>query len=1406
MKLDWNHFRIRNPNSREAFENLCYHLFCRKFQITEGLFRYKNQSGIETEPIKSGKEVIGFQSKFFDYSIDKNQIIESLKKAKGKNPKLNKVVLYINQEFSESSKKSKKDGICKATIEDEARNLKVAVEWIVPSHFEILMSQPLNSDLAQIYFGIGDEFGFIKSCCDPDKMTLLNSNEYIDIPFSDNKNQIRINIKRSLLASKDVVWMLVGHPGSGKSIYMHKLLQSFGGLDKTKIEDTRAVISKNKALPMLINLRDCRIDALENIIRNRQMDYQLRNNNFGIIYLFDGLDELDQEQADKVLTYVLRLSQASNTKKIIFSCRSGNKNRLKAKVYFSNIKEYRISELNIDSIKKYFCGKKSKTHENLLKRLERINPNLINKVTDILFVKLLWDTILNLNARSTVFDLIENKVKTLLNNPYHQKNIDALNVLDPKPDAVFELNKEIAYEFFKNYQFRFPEKDIQTLILEKFPRIDYQSVNILLNYLIDMFFDGNATDLGKQTYIYHHRRYQEYFFAKKLKDEYENDRQVLRGTRALSNQEFFDQLFLPFLRNEYEKENNLCRLLELNLIDVYLGRHRGWGADDPYYINSSEFIPSLAKQNNDLLEQLLEDETLQIKQKLLIKIAEVEDAFNRWEKDKGNYRYKDRLKSIWEGGIASLLTYIVIFWENKKFKVAKELLKNLDDVVALFKKREFLKDLQNNDQIRDPFWERFENWLFILIVIRKSKLDHIFTNLIRSNYSKVSDVKDYTADGSGKGKLIKSFFRVCLRQNKDVIGTFKKCDDFERNMFLDVLTTEKLLPLFIANRDLHAIVKEYVENKEVSNENYFVLFYKKFLGVPLAEQEKQLISDQLDKIQQDRPVDWHLYNSNFKYAVLSYAGSIHSFAELREESKTGTLHYYHELHLYAALFNGFVRMLEGQESIEELLRDYLFYVETHDDRFRLYLQVQTSFLWAYIFAHSKVGVDKLITVKERLLIGESKIIPFSLLYKLIYINPGLFIGLVNEHDIAKFENELKDWNDDFPSLIDRYLGLAIFYSGTNIKKAEEYISKAINDGVLRHGWRKDSIVSYHLVEALEILWRNNWVPKDIISTYAGEVFDLTLRVSDITDGKGTWQGPYNAIELVASYDIDLAEKFKKKLIERKGKYNISNWAITAVIKGKVKLGLPIESIERDMGEYSMQYDYENKPQADFFEQKFSVYLAIAQSDFYTAEERQQSFDKAYAQIEIMKEKNLNYYLRDDFEDEKQDFIKLCEKYAKSPNISVDEKKDDLKKSPIMTEDDFVSAISKSSSKRKLTGLYRKLGDYNNGIVLKRRGSWQKLVNKTYSVTKSVGLFTDLLQKNMYPHTDFMTSNSKYFHFGLAEALNNINTKEETLHYLHTESGHGGFLNIMRAYELNRDKDVCLKLFHHFLGFCKFLVY
>ena len=52
ITINWSKFQLKNKNTTEAFESLCYFLFCRKFQITEGIHTDFNQVGLETEPIQ----------------------------------------------------------------------------------------------------------------------------------------------------------------------------------------------------------------------------------------------------------------------------------------------------------------------------------------------------------------------------------------------------------------------------------------------------------------------------------------------------------------------------------------------------------------------------------------------------------------------------------------------------------------------------------------------------------------------------------------------------------------------------------------------------------------------------------------------------------------------------------------------------------------------------------------------------------------------------------------------------------------------------------------------------------------------------------------------------------------------------------------------------------------------------------------------------------------------------------------------------------------------------------------------------------------------------------------------------------------------------------------------------------
>ncbi len=1406
QKINWDRFKVKNENYRVAFEDLCYYLFCRKFNLTGGIRADFNEIGLETKPIIFNKKRYGFQAKFFEHTNNGDQIKESVEKAiqhfKGS---LDVIYIYLNNSIGTKAKYDKE-------IESLAKKDKIDIKWIVPSHFKQILTQPANLDLAQLYFDFSDEFGFIRSCSDLKILTFLQSSEYIDLPFINPKAKKAEDITKEILSLKQKDFLITGHPGAGKSMSIYKLFQVYAGLDRNNLKDTKKILNKNKAVPMLINLKNCAFDTLENIIRNRQNDFKVRNGNLGFIYLLDGLDELGVEKADRVLSYLYELEKDDKTKKIILSCRSGNLNKLKAKTYFKNIAEYRIHDLKQGHIKNYFNGKADLNKNKLLTKLASRNKKLLSEIKDILLVKLLWDTIENLNENSTILDLLNKKVELLVSDPLYKKNIEELNLLNPKENKILELNKDISFHFQKKFQFRLTQKDIQQIILEKYPRIDYQAANEILNYIANLFFDGYSTfipnDPDNTTFVYQHRRYQDFFFIQYLAKVYENNPKVLRDFNILSNRDFFEALFLYYLRNKYKKERNLPGIIELNLIEAYLGNRNDYDADDPYFQNSSEFIPSLAIQDELVLQELLVDEGLALDEKLSFNLNEVKNKFIAWEKDKDNYRLNDYLKGMWSGGISFLLENIVIFWKFGKYEVANTLKESLVGLENLFKKYKFLDSSRKDGCVDNSFWKRWADYFYFLIVIRKEKPNDIFDKLIRGNYKNFEGTDNkFAIDENGEGKLVKSFFRVCIDSDKKSLGNIiDGLDDEEVLMLLNVMVSDKNLPTLIRDKNISKKIKTRISNINIQNTK--LLFCKFLFGLTLAEEDKKFLKDTLKTLWDKRQVDWHMYKTHIDYAIVSFVLNKNTFEEYLKPQEGHPCKYYNELDLYAALFKDYIELLRDNKNIEGIARDYIrfinFYTEgTYGGR---YLSVDISFLWSHIFSNSREDLQKLTNIKNSLITKENNLVPFSFSMGLQNLDQKLFVQLINTSELQIFENQLKNWDDDFPSYVSHCFNLASFFAQVDKQKAVVYIAKGINEGMVRHGWHKDIIVSYLLVEALEILWRNNWASREELREYTRRVYKLAFRVNKITDGDHTWHGPYNVIDLSSKYDLELAVEFKNDLRKKKGEKNFSNRAISSILEGKVRRGLPLDEIENDMKEYAMDYRYDSKPVADYFEQKFKIYLVIAQSDFYTDEEREKAFENAYQQVEDMKKEGLDYYLRDvDFKEIKLAFVDLCKKYNKEINITFDEKNDYQRETKI-SENDFIDELKKAKTKQEIIVLYKKLNDYNNGIVLIKPESWKLLVEKTYAVNKNIKPFVELLRKNSFPHTDWLTSNSKYFQFGLAAALENINTKEEMMGYLFDKTtGHGGFTNVMKSYEVIGNRDMCLKLFRRYLRFCDFLV-
>ncbi len=170
--INWALFDSKHYSKEQwAFENLAYFLFCSEHDVPLGLFRYKNQPGIETQPVETTLGIIGFQAKYVkSVSNEKKDIIDSINKTISCYPNLTHIYLYVNEELSLAYKTNKGKSAnsqndvkaetdSKITkpkyqieIEDAAIKRDVTLEWRVPSIIEHQLSLPKNHWIYNLFF------------------------------------------------------------------------------------------------------------------------------------------------------------------------------------------------------------------------------------------------------------------------------------------------------------------------------------------------------------------------------------------------------------------------------------------------------------------------------------------------------------------------------------------------------------------------------------------------------------------------------------------------------------------------------------------------------------------------------------------------------------------------------------------------------------------------------------------------------------------------------------------------------------------------------------------------------------------------------------------------------------------------------------------------------------------------------------------------------------------------------------------------------------------------------------------------------------------------------------------------------------------------------------------------------
>ncbi len=195
--MNWKVFGLKYDKREEwAFEQMSYLLFCAEHNNRIGLFRYKNQTGIETDPLIKDGRTVGFQSKYYINSIASNKcdIIDSIIKAKEKNKNLDELYFYINQEFSESTKKGQKKPKYQQEIEATAKSQGVKLIWRVPSHLELQLSLPENNYIFDCFFNLNPVTDKLIDC-----IVAHNDNILKEVQSEIQFNGRRIKIDRNLI-------------------------------------------------------------------------------------------------------------------------------------------------------------------------------------------------------------------------------------------------------------------------------------------------------------------------------------------------------------------------------------------------------------------------------------------------------------------------------------------------------------------------------------------------------------------------------------------------------------------------------------------------------------------------------------------------------------------------------------------------------------------------------------------------------------------------------------------------------------------------------------------------------------------------------------------------------------------------------------------------------------------------------------------------------------------------------------------------------------------------------------------------------------------------------------------------------------------------------------------------------
>ncbi|SHI01033.1 hypothetical protein SAMN02745196_02320 [Clostridium collagenovorans DSM 3089] len=1363
IDINWKRFELKNPKATESFENMCYFLFCRRYGITEGIRTDFNQVGLETEPIKNSMgKYCGFQSKFFEKGIDYNQIEHSIDKSLDAYENLDYVIIYLNQEARTSCKSA-------VRIEEKCKKKGVTIEWFLPNNFKIALNQPNNLDLAQFYFGEMDILGFISDSKSIRMSTVLQSREYIELKVNSlEKTQLVTECANEIIKSNKKIYLLSGAAGTGKSICMCKLLHIYGGIDEDTKENQIKKIESIGAIPIFINLNNIALENLENIVLEyrKKVSNGISNNKY--IYLFDGLDEVPRVMITSTLLFLEELLGSDATNKVIISSRISSYNKYILRSNIKNIIEYKIMNIGVEEIHYYFKNKFNEEKIKKLSKLECENPKFIRNVKDVLTVSLLWSHIDKINSTTSLINFIKYSINEIIGGVYHKKYLETLNLPYPKEDAVIELNKKISFSLFEKDTVSVSYSELYNIVEKYFPKCDYDSLNNIVGYIIDSFFDVNSSN-DSYSYTYQHKRFMEYFVILELESIFSNDLNYLRTHNIVVNNELFEKMLVPYLKNKAQEKKDLSLAFMIGLINVYLGNDRAWGVDNSFYFWSDWITYAIASQVDEVFEDIIEDESLPFN-RFFRHIPE--GILKHLSSTSIKLRYNDELRYFFK----SYLSLISMMHKLNKHKYLVSMLENYDEIMSLASEKKFYYNT-GSERDNNLVWR---NITYIDIVIKQNDFHERMETIL-------SKSKKVNIDNLFKGYieidllyLSSLYYNVILYKADKCTEIINKMNLNQLSVFAIALAKPECIKFLFVNKVLRQVLEkklhEEIKIKTLSGVINIVL--KNILGIKVSKNEFKIVSEFL--------CNTKLLTSSifWKEHCDTVAFILYSFDEKDFLSSIEI-----PIKKYVDTYSLLIDMIKNTCSITKFVKFSINNVVVNSE-VAYYIKILIGKALA-LTDNSDIDIIGAIAYINRIQKDGSVLIIYHIM-KLL--NPIRYRQLISASDLNKLDTNLVYKDIDYTSTSECMFMLSFILSEHNSKRSYELLLNGISNGILRMNDRKDTIGDYRLIDSLEVFLKNNWISDDILKGYLKRILNITNIMNQNNIENDTHS---MVMKLLNKYNFGMAEFYYKTIVSKKEVYNLIH---LDHVLARIYRGIDVSEVERCLENLTADYDrYHEKIDSSYFYYKIKAYLRISNSDLYTDLDRSRYFKKACKEIDSMDYAGWGRELNTE---EYEIYDKLFLRYGNESSIT---KRKEITVQPKGEKKELVDVLSILKQIKTREALDEFFTQLKSNYSIDTFEVNELLIDKCFEIYGDIEMIFNLFEKSYYPG-NMISFNSHNFWMTVVVALRNIKSKNDMIEFLiNSGGGHDGFSELIKIYGFIGDKYNCIKAFDSLIRCIEFLL-